>query len=114
MFVFNAKDLIPVINEARKKKCPILLVKDQGVYFISEKRDQNPDEKCKNIAYAQGCNPDVDDFDNWWNKARNELGGDDFAQSFDSGAKCFSFVLQKKCDLYVEAEKNCFKVGYLV
>ena len=34
------------------------------------------------LAYAVGCNPDTDPFDDWWHLAGRELGGDDFAQIF--------------------------------
>lgn len=35
------------------------------------------------MAYAVGCNPDVDAFDDWWELARAEFGGDDFGEFFD-------------------------------
>ena len=113
MFIFKAKELIPVINEARKKQCSILLVKDQGVYFLSEKSDRNPDGSCKNIVFAQGCNPDVDAFNDWWNKASDELGGDDFAEHFDSQNDLFTIIVQHQYDLTVKATTKFLKLGYL-
>ena len=41
----------------------VRLVGDDGVYFMSGgKVDPNDNP----IAYAEGCNPKVDEFDDWW------------------------------------------------
>ncbi|EAO9460799.1 DUF3085 domain-containing protein, partial [Salmonella enterica] len=36
MLKFSAKDLKPVLQEARKNHCGVMLVKDNGVYIMSE------------------------------------------------------------------------------
>jgi len=113
MLIFKAQELIPVINEAREKQCRILLVKDHGVYFLSEKRDANPDGSCKNIAYARGCNPAIDQFDDWWDKARSELGGDDFAEPLDPLDDVFDVILKHRYDMVVKATGEFLRLGYL-
>lgn len=59
----------------------LYLVGDRGVYLMSSGMPmlQNPDapEGHHFVAYAEGCNPDVDDFDTWWENKRDLFGGDD-------------------------------------
>ena len=80
---FKGTDLRPVLAEAVVNQCRVILVKDQGVYFLAERGERRPDGRQKLIAYAVGCNPDVDAFDDWWELARAEFGGDDFGEFFD-------------------------------
>lgn len=85
---FNGADLRPVLTEARANKCRVALVKDHGVYFL--------------LAYAIGCNPDVDPFDDWWELSRSELGGDDFAEYFALQG-VFAHILNNEDDLELSA-----------
>ncbi len=103
MLRFKGTDLRPVIAEAVASKCPILLVKDQGVYFMSDKGERMADGRQKLVAYAVGCNPDVDDFDVWWGLALVELGGDDFGESFDVQEGVFQRILHSDDDLELTA-----------
>jgi hypothetical protein len=57
----------------------------------------------KLLAYAVGCNPDTDPFDNWWELARAELGGDDFGEFFDPKDSVFTRILQSSDDLELSA-----------
>lgn len=57
---FKGSDLRPVLAEAVVNQCRVILVKDQGVYFLAERGERRPDGRQKLIAYALGCNPDVD------------------------------------------------------
>lgn len=80
---FKGTQLRPVLAEAAANQCRVILVKDQGVYFMAERGESRPDGRRKTMAYAVGCNPDVDAFDDWWELARAEFGGDDFGEFFD-------------------------------
>lgn len=71
-------------------------VKDQGVYLMS---GTYPDNK---VCYANGMNPHVDDFDDWWDAARAICGGDDFVEALEAShvavavarnAKTFNIVV---------------------
>src|SRR3546814_3248859 len=62
---FKGTELRPVLAEAVANQCRVILVKDQGVYFLAECGERRPDGRQKAIAYAAGCNPDVDAFDYW-------------------------------------------------
>lgn len=100
---FKGAELKPVLAEAVVNQCRVILVKDQGVYFMSEHGESKAGGRRKLIAYAGGCNPDVDAFDDWWELARAEFGGDDFGEFFDPQDGVFSLVLHGEGDLTVEA-----------
>lgn len=61
------------------------------------------DGRQKLIAYAVGCNPDVDTFDGWSELAHAEFGGDDFGEFFDPREGVFALILQSANDLEVSA-----------
>ena len=98
---FKGSDLRPVFAEAVVNQCRVILVKDQGVYFLAERGERRPDGRQKLIAYAVGCNPDVDSFDDWWELARAEFGGDDFGKLFDPHDAVFAFILSGEGDIEV-------------
>ncbi|NNN28671.1 DUF3085 domain-containing protein [Pseudomonas nitroreducens] len=96
----------PVLAEAVVNQCRIILVKDQGVYFLAERRERRPDGRLKTIAYAAGCNPDVDAFDDWWELARAAFGRDDFGEFFDPQESVFARILHSEDDLDVSASRQ--------
>ncbi|NMG05128.1 DUF3085 domain-containing protein [Azoarcus taiwanensis] len=100
---FKGTDLRPVLLEAVVNQCRIVLVKDQGVYFLAERGERGPDGRQKLIAYAVGCNPDVDTFDGWSELAHAEFGGDDFGEFFDPRDGVFALILHNANDLEVSA-----------
>jgi len=100
---FKGTELRPVLAEAAANQCRVILVKDQGVYFMAERGESRPDGRRKTIAYAVGCNPDVDTFDDWWELARAEFGGDDFGEFFDLHERVFARFLHSEDDLEVSA-----------
>ena len=100
---FKGSDLRPVLAEAVASQCRVVLAKDQGVYFLAEHGERRPDGRVKLLAYAVGCNPDTDPFDDWWELARTELGGDDFGEFFDSKEGVFARILHSTDDLMLSA-----------
>ncbi|CAI1237785.1 Protein of uncharacterised function (DUF3085) [Serratia ficaria] len=103
MLRFKGADLRPVLAEAAANKCRVVLVKDHGVYFLSERGERLPEGRQKLLAYAVGCNPDIDPFDNWWELSRAELGGDDFAEYLDLQDSVFIRILNSEDDLELSA-----------
>ncbi|EZQ20262.1 hypothetical protein CF98_07695 [Halopseudomonas bauzanensis] len=101
--LFKGVELRPIIAEALTNRCRIILVKDHGVYFMAERGEHRPDGRQKLIAYAVGCNPDVDPFDTWWDRGRLEFGGDDFGEFLDANELVFTCVLNSQDDLEVSA-----------
>lgn len=73
---FPLKD-IKEMYEAFKDddKAQMILVKDQGVYLMVDRKSKTTEKKF--VIYAKGYNPDVDE--DWYDNARYDLGGDDFA-----------------------------------
>lgn len=100
---FKGAELRPVLAAAVVNQCRVILVKDQGVYFMSERGESEAGGRRKLIAYAVGCNPDVDAFDDWWELARAEFGGDDFGEFFDPQEGVFARILHSEDDLDVSA-----------
>jgi hypothetical protein len=75
------------------------LVHDQGVYLMSAgiphlERPDNPE--ASKVAYADGCDPTKQEFDDWWHHSRELVGGDDFVEPIDleTFAKLFSLGLE--------------------
>ncbi|EGT7777679.1 DUF3085 domain-containing protein, partial [Salmonella enterica] len=52
MLIFNAKALKPVLLEARQNHCGVMLVKDNGVYIMSETGELTP--RGRKVAWAKG------------------------------------------------------------
>ena len=100
---FRGSDLRPVLVEAVANQCRVVLAKDQGVYFLAERGERRPDGRVKLLAYAVGCDPETDPFDDWWELARAELGGDDFGEFFDPNDGVFTRILHSKDDLMLSA-----------
>ncbi|WP_369326322.1 DUF3085 domain-containing protein [Alcaligenes nematophilus] len=100
---FKGADLRPVLAEAIANQGRLILAKDQGVYFLAEHGERRPDNRMKLLAYAVGCNPDTDPFDDWWELARTELGGDDFGEFFDPTEGVFARILHSTDDLMLSA-----------
>lgn len=103
---FKGTDLRPVLNEAITNKCQIILVKDQGVYFLAERGERRTDRRQKLIAYADGCNPDIAPFDDWWELSNLELGDDDFGEFFDPQEGVFAYLLKHESDLEISATET--------
>lgn len=83
MLQFAGVELRAVLSEAPANDCRIILVKDHGVYLMSEVGETDTDGGGKVLVYAISCNPDLDEFEQWWNVAISELGGDDFSEYLD-------------------------------
>jgi hypothetical protein len=63
----------------------LLFVHDQGVYLMSngiprDSKDPSDPKSGSYVAYAEGCNPSIGDFDDWYGMSRELVGGDDFAE----------------------------------
>ena len=87
----------------RPQSVPHCPGQDQGVYFLAERGERRPDGRQALLAYAVGCNPDTDPFDDWWHLAGRELGGDDFAEYFDPKDGLFTRLQHSADDLVLSA-----------
>jgi hypothetical protein len=85
----------PIAYTTDKVKEPaVILVHDQGVYLMSngvprDMLDAQNDEVGKGsfCAYARGCDPTKQEFDDWWERSRELVGGDDFAETLEWAAR---------------------------
>jgi hypothetical protein len=100
--IFNAEDVKRVVehslaapeqrNVAYRDEQPVakavLLVHDQGIYLMSNGLPVDPLDPKQDTtqqyfpcfcAYAKGCHPKNDE--DWWERARELVGGDDFGQT---------------------------------
>lgn len=100
--IFNAADLVPVIEEAKANKCAILLVKDHGLYMMSQKGVINDNTGQRRVAYAEGFNPDVVEFDDWYPALHDICGGDDFCVHMKVSDPLFDTVLRSRVNLTVK------------
>ncbi|KER03585.1 DUF3085 domain-containing protein [Photorhabdus temperata] len=97
MLLFKAKDLKPVLWEAIAHQCDVLLVKDQGIYILSDNGSMQNGKRL--VAYARGYHPEKDA--GWYERARAEVGGDDFAEKLGFAVSTLNRLLHDKCDLKV-------------
>ena len=64
------------------------LVHDQGVYLMPGIEKGG---KAEHVIYARGCNPDTSE--DWWDRSRDLVGGDDFAESVEFPAEVVDAIL---------------------
>lgn len=88
----------------------LLFVHDQGVYLMSngiplDQTDPANPESHSYVAYAEGCNPNIGDFDDWYGTSRDLVGGNDFAEVIaivsDWPSLCAEFN-----ELHIEVTEN--------
>lgn len=96
--------LAPPTN--RLKPGPALLfVHDSGVYLMSN----GVPREVSDVAYADGCNPHTSDFDDWYNRSKDLVGGDDFVEVIPIDNTWLETC--KKCELFelvvTPEEFNC-------
>jgi hypothetical protein len=56
----------------------LFIVKDQGVYLMPAAEGK---PAVNHVIYARGLDPSKSPFDEWYDKARDGLGGDDFSEN---------------------------------
>ena len=83
----------------------LILVKDQGVYLLSNglyAEDKTPTELGL-VVYAENCNPETDK--DWYDNGQYICGGDDFAEFID--LDWVQYAQSKKCEyLIIEMTDN--------
>jgi hypothetical protein len=60
----------------------LLFVHDQGVYLMSNGIPRNTAAATlgNHVVYAEGCNPNGGEFDDWYGLSQDLVGGDDFVE----------------------------------
>lgn len=108
--IFKAETLIPVIQEAMNNKCAVFIVKDHGLYMMSEqgKFDQNTGKRLT-LSYAEGFNPDLADAEDWYDELRDVCGGDDFCETLPVTDSVLQGVIRHHADLAVSFTATQFR-----
>ncbi len=78
-------------------KVCLWLVHDQGVYLMPGIEDGG---KAEHVIYARGCDP-VKNEETWWDRSRELVGGDDFAESVELPAEAVAAVLDGRVEKLV-------------
>lgn len=104
MLIFKAKDLKPVLLEARQNQCGLILVKDHGVYLMAAMGELT--HRGRTVAYARGCHPEKDEA--WWETARNEVGGDDVGETISLTDSMINRILNDGEPLHITVRENDF------
>jgi hypothetical protein len=90
------------------------LVHDQGVYLMSSgiPHLERPDKpEASKVVYAQDCNPDVDE--DWWDNARDLVGGDDFVEAIALDIVERVFKLNLDFKLVIDLSDDKFTISYI-
>ncbi len=110
MLKFKGSTLQAVINDANAHDADILLVKDEGVYLMARTGERNEKGGAVHVCYAEGLNPKTDSIDDWWERARIECGGDDFAETLDRRSDVFQDALQGGKVLKIKLTKKTIRL----
>jgi len=84
--VNSAKTVKPLYGQNTPKG--LWLVGDEGVYLMPNTTDGMHHSKPEHVekpivVYADECNPQTMDFDDWWENKRASFGGDDGVEFLD-------------------------------
>jgi len=73
---------LPPITNRTPRGPALLFVHDQGVYLMSngEPRLLTEDGNANRVTHAEGCDPNIGEFDDWYGMSRELVGGDDFVE----------------------------------
>ena len=72
------------------QQAKLMLVGSDGVYITDSHRAEQ--------AFAEGCNPEKDEFDGWWELKRKTWGGDDGVEELDARV---ILAMLKDCDTHL-------------
>lgn len=120
--IFKTSDVLRCVKHSLESKdwsCPegttpspgLYLVHDTGVYLMSNANPGDwivPKEKCY-VAYAEGCNPDVDS--DYYETSRDMVGGDDFAEIIPIN-KDWPDLLSQYDEIHIDLTQTSLEVSF--
>lgn len=71
----NAPETAPLYGDETGRG--LWLVGDHGVYLMSNGRPEMDKSGDQHVVYAETCNPETQDFDDWWFVKNETFGADD-------------------------------------
>lgn len=107
---FRGAELRPVLAEAIRERCQIVLQRGDGVYWHAACSSPHFRGYLTPIAYALGCNPRVNAFEHWWGRSCDTLGTDTLCRAFDPRDAVFACILHGNFDLELSAEPSPLSV----
>ena len=92
------------------KRAGLLLVKDDGIYVMSNgsPRDVKGKGPHCHVVYAEGFNPRKGDV---WDKCRAAVGGDDFVEFVPITLSLFHEIIKQSADLVVHIDDDTMTVS---
>lgn len=84
----------------------MVLVKDHGVYIISEIGEQTPRDR--KVVYTEGCHLDKDEA--WWETAREEVGDDGFGETINLTQSMMNHTLSEGKPMYIMVSNEAFRI----
>lgn len=97
----------------------VMLVHDDGVYLMSngtpsDRLDANSTEKFGRcfVAYADGCNPRKDT--DWYDRARDLVGGDDFAETLPWAKEMLAMVNDRATAIVINFGGRNMSLSYRI
>ena len=105
---FKKDEVMRVIGYTRDKE--LMIVGDEGVYFMTGDKIPKRDGKREvPTAKADGCDPAMDEFDDWCELKRSTWGGDDGGERLDK-QEITSILNKCETHLIVSFEENAFTI----
>lgn len=102
-------------GEESKASPNLFLVKDQGVYLMSSGIPYLPREgspKAQHLAYARGLDPSKNEFDDWYDRARRVMGGDDCSEPLSLESFQGAMEDPNAGDIGIKVTARRIRVGY--
>lgn len=87
-------------------KPQLFFVKDEGIYLMTAAVMEKIPEDKSHVAYAKGYAPTDKDV---WEKSRNAVGGDDFAEAIELSSDLVS-VIKKGFDISINVTATQFSI----
>lgn len=82
--IFDLKEVEDISKASIKNKTKTYLVKDTGLYIMTDGPDGKNAKESGLVVYAKGCNPDTDE--DYYENSRFLAGGDDFGEEINLDA----------------------------
>lgn len=91
--IFKSETLIPVIQDAIKYNCSVLLVKDQGLHMMPIRGIT--------LCYAEGFSPDRQESDEWRERLNTLCGENDRVEEISAQHSALQSAINDRSDIAV-------------
>lgn len=95
----------PSYGQAEPVAAGYWLVGDHGVYLMHNAKGQSTPAT---VIYAEECNPDAMEFDDWWEAKRRTFGGDDGVEYLEPDL--IQIAVERGLDLTIKFSPSSFEL----